>query len=61
MILSSRSYYKSNTFIVIFSQVQAVLHVSEREIRQRVDGFAFERIDGSGALFGVLESGVTEE
>lgn len=41
--------------------MQAVLHVSEREIRQGVDGFAFEGIDGAGVFFGVLESGVEAE
>jgi len=32
-----------------------------KNIRQGVDGFAFERIDGTGVLFGVLESAMAEE
>lgn len=35
--------------------------MSKRNFRQRVDGFAFEGIDGTGVFLGVLESGVTEE
>lgn len=34
---------------------------SKSKIRQGVDGFAFEGIDGAGIFSGVLESGVTEK
>ncbi len=35
--------------------------MSKGYIRQGVNGFAFEGIDGSGVFLGVLESSVTEE
>ncbi len=38
--------------------MQAVLQISKGNIRQGVDGFAFEGIDGAGVFFGVLESGI---
>ena len=38
-----------------------ILFNIQSNIRQEVDGFAFERIDGAGVFFGVLEAGMTDE
>lgn len=35
--------------------------ILERNIRKRVDGLAFEGIDGAGVFLCVLEAGVTQE
>lgn len=41
--------------------MQAVLHILEGDIRQRVDDFAFEGIDDAGVFLVVLEAGMAEE